>query len=511
MPNRSKRFLASLLTGYGSIAASIIYTMASIPLALHYLGKEEFGLWALALQINGYLGLLDLGISSAVSRFLADHKDDVNGGEYGSLLLTGGLVFTVQGLAVALVGYGFSRFAPAVFSIPSHLGGAFSGVLTLLAAFSGLSIAMRSFGSPLWAFQRMEVINICSSLGLLINLPLMWLGFKLGFGIYSLALAGVPSILLTLVAYFWICAKNHFYPQRGCWGAPRRDIFRHIFGFGRDTLLVNLGSQLVNATQIMIISRVLGLDAAATFSIATKLFSMGQQVFHKVIESAAPGLTELFVRGEHSRFIERYWDALSVTLALATLGAVGLAGFNAEFVSIWTAGTISWTPVGDLLLALTLVLTSQTRNFVGLFGLTGSFRSVRFLYFVEGLAFIPLAVLMTRRFGISGALSASLGAHLLITLPFSFRAARKVLGNSKVILRGFVISLVVIALAATVAWAGRALQLSIPSKVVSIVLTSLLAANLIWFVSLSKPVRSHLGSYVFIALRPIMRVFGFAH
>ena len=33
------------------------------------------------------MGLLEIGMTSAFSRFLADHKDDVNGGEYGSLIL----------------------------------------------------------------------------------------------------------------------------------------------------------------------------------------------------------------------------------------------------------------------------------------------------------------------------------------------------------------------------------------------------------------------------------------
>lgn len=508
MATRSTRFMAGLLSGYGSVAASILYTMASIPLALHYLGKEEFGLWALALQINGYLGLLDLGMSSAVSRFLADHKDDVNGGEYGSLLLTGAIVFCVQGLAVAVAGYGISRFASNAFAIPPHLESVFAGVLALLALFSGLSFAVKSFGAPLWAFQRMEVINLCGSGGLLLNLPMMWLGFKLGFGVYSLAFATLPATILPLGVYPWICVKNKFYPKRGCWGTPRWDIFKHIFVFGSDVLMIALGSQLINATQIMIISRMLGLNAAATFSVATKLFSMGQQLFHKVIESAAPGLTELFVRGETPRFVQRYWDALRMSLALATLAAVGLAGFNSEFVKIWTKGAITWPPFGDTLLAAMLILTSLTRNFVGLFGIIKSFRTVRLLYLCEGIAFIPLAIYSTKIYGLVGIVAASLAAHLIITLPFSLRAALKILGSCKPIQAGFVLSLILIALGTAVAWFGREFQLSTPWQAVIILITLLLSAGLIWFLALPLPVRHHLATCLTTATRPIRKIFG---
>ena len=86
MTSRTHNFIRGLGAGYLAIAVNIAYTAASVPLALHYLGKEQFGLWALALQITGYLILLDLGVSSAVSRFIADHKDDVNNSSYGSLL-----------------------------------------------------------------------------------------------------------------------------------------------------------------------------------------------------------------------------------------------------------------------------------------------------------------------------------------------------------------------------------------------------------------------------------------
>ena len=61
--SRSKRFIAGTLAGYGNIAANIIFTLVSVPLALAYLDVEQFGLWALAAQLNGYLVLLELGMN----------------------------------------------------------------------------------------------------------------------------------------------------------------------------------------------------------------------------------------------------------------------------------------------------------------------------------------------------------------------------------------------------------------------------------------------------------------
>ncbi|NDH68227.1 MAG: hypothetical protein EBY22_10085, partial [Gammaproteobacteria bacterium] len=180
MANRTRNFIHALGAGYVVIAVNIGYTAASIPLALHYLGKEQFGLWALAQQIAGYLMLLDLGVSSAVSRFIADRKDEVNSGSYGSLLLTGAIVFASQGFLIALVGAVFSFFAPSLFSIPPQLSADFTNCLLIITSIAGLSVVFRSLGAPLWAFQRLDVSYWLGSLSLMLSLIALWFGFQQG-------------------------------------------------------------------------------------------------------------------------------------------------------------------------------------------------------------------------------------------------------------------------------------------------------------------------------------------
>ena len=66
--SRARRFIRNVTSGYLLLLASMFYVFASVPLALKFLSKEEFGLWMLMTQITGYLALIDLGTSSSVSR-----------------------------------------------------------------------------------------------------------------------------------------------------------------------------------------------------------------------------------------------------------------------------------------------------------------------------------------------------------------------------------------------------------------------------------------------------------
>ena len=443
MGDRSFYFFRGLGAGYIAIAVNIAYTGASIPLALHYLGKEQFGLWALAQQIAGYLMLLDLGVSSAVSRFSADRKDEVNSGSYGSLLLTGAIVFASQGLLIAVGGGVFSFFAPTLFSIPPHLSADFTNVLLIIIFLAGLSVVSRSIGSPLWAFQRMDVAYGLSTFNLLTSFIVLWFGFHQGWGIYSFAFAGIPGVIVSPILTFWFCRRNHYYPSTGFWGRPNWTYLRQIFLFCQDVLWITIGSQLVNASQIMILSRVAGLDVAATFSVGTKLFNMGQLLTGKVIDSSGPALTELFVRGDISRFSLRFAHAVSITAFVATVGATALIALNAPFVSLWSSGAVHWNLSCDALLAGLLIATSITRCLIGVFGLAGSFRPVRHIYFAEGCVFIMAAIPAAAHFGIIGILGSSLIVHLMIAGILGYLAAEKALGAVKPIIPHLVAAIMI--------------------------------------------------------------------
>ena len=502
MATRSKRFVSGLLTGYATIGINVISTLISIPLALAYLDKEQFGLWALALQISGYLALLEMGMSGALFRFVADYKDDVNGGEYGSLLVTGALVFAIQGVFIAIVGVIFSYFAPALFAIPDHLAYDFAWLLGINSVLAGISIGLRSLSSPLWAFQRLDIINNYGSFGLIVRLLLMWVGFRIGWGVYSLVISTIPTILLTPIAHGWISWRNRYFPNRRHWGFPRWDIFKEIFAFGRDGMLLSIGSQLVNATQIAIISRILGLDAAASFSIGTKLYSMGQQVFHKIIESAAPGLTEIYIRGEIELFLRRYWEVIFATLSFATIGAVALTSGNSAFVELWTSGKVIWSPISDALLGLLIVFTSLSRCFVSLFGITKDLRSVRVLYLIEGVLFVPCAILGAKWYGVEGVLAASLAVHLMIAVSFSVKSASKVLGPFRRLLYPTLLSLALTALALISIYFNLMVGFNAVTRFMLTLLPTSVGLILIWTFTLPATARTQIIDKIPLILRP---------
>ena len=286
----------------------------------------------------------------------------------------------------------------------------------------GVGVCLRGIGSPLFAFHRMDVINGCGTMSLLVQLCLFWLGFRLGLGIYSMALAQIPVILFTLIVYGWTCYRNGYYPKRGCWGKPSWSAFKQVFFFGKDVLFISIGAQLINGTQLLIINNFLGLDAAAVFSVMTKLYNLAMQLVLNLVSSASSSLTEIFVRQDLPLFRKRYWDLITLTLAMSTIVASCIAAGNSAFVTLWTTGKISWAWQCDLILAATIILKNLNGCLVGLFGQIKCWKPVRMLYLGEGVAFVLLAILdgprvgpdrSPARFGGRGG-----GGHHLVFLSF---------------------------------------------------------------------------------------------
>src|SRR5262245_10355640 len=102
--SRLQRFAHALSSGYLLIVGNVIFTLVSVPLALHYLGPAQFGLWAVVTQLAAYLQLIDFGMAGSLSRILIDHKDDTTSSTCGAVIQTGFRVLAVQGFLIALIG-----------------------------------------------------------------------------------------------------------------------------------------------------------------------------------------------------------------------------------------------------------------------------------------------------------------------------------------------------------------------------------------------------------------------
>ncbi|MGA2029690.1 MAG: MATE family efflux transporter, partial [Verrucomicrobiota bacterium] len=411
--SRIRKFAHSLASGYLLLGVNAAYTLASVPLALHYLSNEEFGLWALLTQIASLkLMLVDFGMASSISRILIDHKDNRASAHYGSVIQTGFGVLAIQGILIAIAGSGISFWLPDWMNLPGKFWHVFRWLLIGESLLLGATFSGRMFGFILFAYQRVDLSNYSGIGSFIVNLAVLWLGFKWHLGLYSLLLAYVVSLLFGIIFNGVAVRQLGLLPGKGNWGRFNSATFKELFFYGVDVFLISIGNQLIFSSQVPVITRVLGLEAAATWSIASKMFMLAQQVVFRVIYYASPAQAEMMVRDERERLKSRFRDLIILAGAASVVICLAVALCNESFLKIWTHGRIFWGFKNDLLFAVMMIIYSNSYCFAGLIAMTKKIRAMKYIYLIEGILFVLFSLLLARVFGLAGVMVSAIFTDL---------------------------------------------------------------------------------------------------
>ena len=295
------------------------------------------------------------------------------------------------------------------------LSSAFFWLMLGQVLLTAATFATRILNQLLYAWQRVDVTNYCGISQLAVGFAVLWIGFHCGCGVFSL-LAGAAA------SWFWgvgfnviACRRLGLFPKAGEWGRPTRERFRELFNYGAEVFLITIGTQLIISSQTVLVSRQLGLEAAALWSVMTKAFTLVSQVVWKIVSNAMPAFAEMHVRGERERLWSRYRGLFITTNVFAGMCAVLFAACNGPFVSVWFHGKFSWAPLDNVLLAIWLVILTQQCCHNSLIICFKEIKTLKYVYLLEGIVFIGVALAVLPSAGMTGMLVCSVVATTLFT------------------------------------------------------------------------------------------------
>ena len=397
--SRLRNFTRGLASGYLVLIVNVFYTLASIRIALEYLPKPEFGVWAVSVQMAGYLMFIDLGMTSSLARMLIEHKDDRDGGGYGGMLKTGMMVFLVQGIMILVIGGGLSFLIPGWLDTEMELGRPLLHLLLGQVALVAIGFQTRVLGQVLYAHQRVDIQNMVVLFQFVVKFLVLWIGFEVGWGVYSLLAAQFVGWILSTLANLVICRHLGLLPKKGCWGQASKGRFSELFSYGTDLFLVSMGTHLVTASQVVIVSRTQGMEVAAVWAVATKAFSLACHMIWKVLGAATPLLSEMFVRGEKELLKDRFKQLFRMVSGLSALVGVTFGFCNKPFLELWTDGRVSWGQAHDWWLSGWLVLlTLQSLHAIWVIN-QKQVKALKYVLLLEGGGFVLGGLMIVGQMG----------------------------------------------------------------------------------------------------------------
>lgn len=435
--SRFRRVVHGVASGYVALVAASLYALAILPIGLHFLSAKEVGLWTLMAGIAAYLSQIDLGMSGSLARLLIDHKDDRQGDSYGSLIKTGWLVLTVQGMIVALVGVLLAPPLASLLQIEPGLQLEFISLMRWMTLSWALGFVTKIFGHLLQAHQRMDLVNYAQLWNLALGFILMWLLLYKGAGVMSQAWVTLLVSTFGNFILFVFCWRLRLFPSHGHWGSASWDQFKAIFKFGKEIFLVSVGAQLIIASQPMIITRQLGVAYATLWYAGTRVFNLVNQAIWRISDMSMPAFAEMMAHREDSLLRERYRGVVTISASLAALAGISCALCNSPFVWVWTSiskkAALHWPSHNDVLLAAWMIVLAILHCHNGLVIYMKRIRAMGYVYFAEGVAFIILALIAAPWLGLAGIIGSSVICSVFFSL---FYGLRRIAGYFGMPLRG---------------------------------------------------------------------------
>lgn len=416
-------FLTAVASVFNKIV-SVGTVFISIPLTLHYLGAERFGMWMTISSVIVMLGFADLGIGNGLLNAIseANGRDDLKAiRRYisSALAILGGIAALI--LLVFYIIYPFVPWADFL-NVKSPLAIQESSVaIAVFVLCFALNIPAGIIQRVQMGLQMGFVSNLWQAAGSILGLItiLLVIHFEMGLPWLVGGIAGAPIVAAFLNGiYFFSHVKPELKPGLAliC-----RTAMKKVAHTGLLFLVLQISISVAYASDNIVIARMLGAEAVAQYAVPDKMFSVIPILLGMVLLPLWPAYGEAVSRGDGGWIKKIFKKSLLLALSFSSISAIILIFGAYTLLSLWVGRDVH--PPLLLLLGLGLWKVCEACG-VALAMLLNGANIIKVQVILSSLfavISISLKIVLVEKIGIAGAVWATVIAYsLFILLPYSF-------------------------------------------------------------------------------------------
>ncbi|HET8651948.1 MAG TPA: oligosaccharide flippase family protein [Gaiellaceae bacterium] len=419
-----RRFRRNVLATYLSTATSAVQVLVITPLLVHGLGPERYGIWALVWSFGLFAVLLELGLSSATVRYVAQYREL---GQEPMLVRTVSASFWVLlglGALALLVGVVLAPLVPVAFKAPGQEA-ATSVLVVLVAASIAAAIAGGAFQGCLAGLQRYSLLSMFAIGAAVAQTAAFALVISVGGGLVALGVALLAVSLAEQISRY--IAVRRLAPQVTL--SPRifdRSFAKEIFRVSMWISSTHAATAIRYRIDTIVVGFVAGVQAAGVYAVGQLLFVAADRFIRPALTGFFPFSAELAGRRDAERL--RGGMLTGTRVALAAAGPLCVSGIVLAKPALhaWVgAGYGEAHLVVVYLLAALLIATISRAGLLMLQG-SGRIRGPAAIVWVEAIVNLALSIALGLVIGLSGValatLIATVAVSTLIGIPYICRA-----------------------------------------------------------------------------------------
>ncbi|MEO6212645.1 MAG: oligosaccharide flippase family protein [Vicinamibacterales bacterium] len=395
------RVVRNVFSNWTSYLVTAVIAFMLTPVVVHSLGATGYGLWTLVLSITGYFGLLDLGIRSSVSRFLARHlalNDDEAVNRTASAAF---LMLACGGVIAFLATLGIAAFFFDSFLVEPEYASAGRTALLITGLNMSCVLPLGIFSAMLYASERFDIVSgITIVMELARGALVVWL-LRNNYGLVALAVValGISALQYGAMAVF----ARRLHPRLRInlrqvdWA-----VGRELFGFSIYRFVWIVANQLIFYVDAVVIGIYLGAGAITHFAIAASLVNYGRNVVFLLLDPLYPSAARMDADGDVVELQRLLIVGTRLALLVALPLCVGFMFLGRQFITLWMGSEYVGSAV--VLMVLTIPQFGSMPQYVSALVLAGMARHKVFAYvaLAEGIANVVLSVYLVQRIGLIG-------------------------------------------------------------------------------------------------------------
>jgi O-antigen/teichoic acid export membrane protein len=393
--------LRSTISNYVGRIINLTVWFFLTPFVLNHIEPTLYGLWVLVGSVMSYGTLLDLGISAAITKYVAEYRARGEWDNARHLVGTALVTYVTLSCIVILLSIAFAPLFPRLFNIPAE-NHSLSIWLTILAGLgTGLAVPINSTIAVLRGLQRFDLLNLISIVSTVLLACATVAVLVLGGGIIGYAIVGTAINVVMAVPAVWliqsIAPDLHF----GLVGASR-PMFKKLTSFSSSIFMIRIGGQLESKTDEIVIGAFLPVSTVTPYSIARRLSAFPTLLAEQFLTLILPLASKLHAENDQTRLRSVYITSTRLTLAIFLPVGISLIFLAGPFLGFWVGE--EFAEYAYLVLILSLAGMIDTCTWPAGFVLQGMGlpRFSGTMSILTGIFNLVLSLILVRRLGLTG-------------------------------------------------------------------------------------------------------------
>lgn len=390
-----------------SSVARILFMIISIgiaffmmPFVIRKLGDTWYGILTLVQVLTGYYYFADLGLASAVSRYVTLYVSKKDFKNTNIIINTSLAIYVAMAFFICFLTMTSAYFAG--YFVPDK---AILQIVRIMIVIMGLNLAMefpfKAFAGIMGAFMRYDLLSV-SHLGTLILSTILTVMFlNMGYGVIALSVIGFICSQVSNIIFYRI-AKYLFPGMSIRKEYFRKDRMRELFGYSVWSFVMQIGDQLRFRVDSFVIGWALGAVYVTHFSIGASVASYLLVFIFRATNFLTPLFTKYYAEGDNEAIRSKLLLATKVNTILAAFGGGLIIIVGESFLTRWVGTQYLDTYPVLVILTVAVILEAIQTPANNVLMAIAKHRFFAIINTGEGLCNLAISIALVKRYGMLG-------------------------------------------------------------------------------------------------------------